>query len=155
MIDTTPSAISQFINSIKPYFSISSLVIGVMGFILGILTKFADGYIKEHFDKRKKKTEHKQNIAEEVLKICNEASSNSFRIPPRDMEHINKILTEVELIDKQMETIMNEFISSWNLFATNRSAGNMSPDDVRFAKGQLDRAEDRRKTLIKKASKMR
>lgn len=153
--EATLSTAIQIFNSIRPYFNIPSLVIGVMGFILGVLTKFADGYIKEHFDSRKRKAEYKRTIAEEVLKICNEASTNSFRIPPRDMEHINKILTEVELIDKQMETAMNEFISSWNFFASRRSVGNISPEDVKFAKEQLDRAEERRKTLIKKANKMR
>lgn len=145
----------EIFNSIRTYFNIPSLIIGVMGFILGVLTRYADGYIKEHFDSRKRKAEHQRMISEEVLKICNEASTNSFRIPPRDTEHINKILTEVELIDEQMETAMNEFISSWNSFSSRRSTGNMAPEDVKFTKEQLDRAEERRKILIKKASKMR
>lgn len=126
-----------------------------MGFILGVLTRYADGYIKEHFDSRKRKIEHQRTIAEEVLKICNEASTNSFRVQPRNIEHIYKILTEIKLLDIQMEKTMNEFVSSWNSFAMNRSAGNMSPNDVKFAKTQLDRAEERRKILINMASKMR
>lgn len=145
----------QLFKSLKYYFNIPSLIIGVIGFILGVGTKFADSYIKEFFDNRKRKAEHKRTIAEEVLKICNEASTNSFRIPPREMEHVNKILTEVELIDKQMETKMNEFVSSWNSFASRRNAGHISPEEVKFQKEQLDRAEERRKTLIQITNKMR
>lgn len=143
-----------FFDIVKPYFSIPSIIIGVAGFILGVATKFADGYIKEHFDNRKRKVEHKRKIAAEVLTICNEASTNSFRTPPRDIEHIHKILTEVEFIDKHMETAMNELVSSWSSFSTRRSAGHLQPEEVKFQKEQLDRAEERRKILIRMANKM-
>lgn len=155
MAEATTSAVIRFFDSVKPYLSISFMIIGVTGFILGVATKFADGYVKEHFDNRKRLAEHKRKIAEEVLIICNEASTSSFQTPPRNIEHIHKILTEVELIDRQMETAMNEFVSSWSSFATRRGAGHLQSEEVKFQKEQLDRAEDRRKMLIKMANKMR
>lgn len=129
------------------------------GFIFGVAATLfitaGTGFIKEFFDERARKRKHELEVARHVLGICNEASTGNFREPPREMEHINSTLTDLEGINEEMSVKMTEFVSSWRTFSRERSNGDLSPDNVKFAKGELDRAEKNRKILITWANKIR
>jgi len=154
-MEATPSAAIQFIYDFLHSLSLSSLIIGVLGYLLGIFTKFVDGYIKSYFVEKERRDKHKREVARQVLKLCNEASTNSFRKAPRDMEHINSVLTDLEGIDKDMSVEMEKFSTSWQLIPRERSRGDLSSDDARFLKSNIDRAERKRKILISWANKIR
>lgn len=126
-----------------------------IGAIFGVVSLFASGFLKEFFDERARIATHKRNVARHVLKICIEASTNNFRVVSREMEDIYSALTDLEGIDKKMNGEMEKFVSSWGTFARERSKKNLSPDDVKFAKSELDRVEEKRKILVTWANKIR
>lgn len=138
---------------------INTIIGQLPGFIFGVaatlLVAVGTGFIKEYFDERARKKKHKLEVARHVLRICNEASTNNFRKAPREMEDVNSTLTDLEGIDEEMSTKMAEMVSSWSTFSRERSKGDLSPDDVKFAKDQLDRAENNRMILIAWANKIR
>jgi len=140
------SGLDVIFNTLQPY---------LIGFIVGIATMFASGYTKEYFEERASKAKHKRDVARQVLIICNEASSGSFRKAAREMEHVNSVMTDLEGIDKEMEEAMVKMVSSWGTVAREKTKGNLSPYDVKFIKDQLDRAEENRKILIGWANKIR
>src|SRR4051794_33290680 len=87
----------------------------IVGAILGIFGTLGTGYGKEYFDERARQRKHKINVANEVHKLLHEASTGNFKRSPRDIEHINKVLTDLEGIDKEMGKNMNEFVNDWML----------------------------------------
>lgn len=115
------------------------------GSILTILTKFADGWIQGYFNEKERKAKHKRNVAREVHSICNEALTTRFQYKPRNMEHINHVVSDVEGVDKEMGMVINKFIVAWH------ECSNMSlpiPVSVRIA-------EKYRATLEEWANKIR
>ncbi len=131
------------------------VVTAVGGILLGVIGSFGSGFVKEFFDERARKAQHKREVARHVLQICNEASTCSYRHSPRDVEKINSTLTNLEGFDHKACVTMEKFSSSWQCFAREHSKGKMTPEDVRFAKEQLDDAEEARKILVPWANKIR
>lgn len=136
--------IRQYLDTLQPY---------IIGAIFGSIGTFLTGFAKEIFDERARKKKHKLDIARQVLKICNEASTNNFKQPPRSIEHVYSVLTDLEGINKKMSIEMEKFVSSWQIMT--------NPNDIPFSdKGkyfpdELNRAEEKRKTLIEWANKIR
>ncbi len=126
----------------------------VVGAILGVVGLFASGFLKEFFGERARKAKHKRNVARHVLKICIEASTNNFLLPPREMEDIYSAITDLEGIDKKMGAAMEKFISSW-YFIKEHQRSNSNHDDAKFLKENLDRVERERKVLVTWANKIR
>jgi len=87
------------------------------GFIAGIISALiiamATGFIKEFFDERTRKKKHRLEVARQIIKICNEAETNFYGQPPRDIEHINSVTIDTLGIDKKVGTQMKEFIDMW------------------------------------------
>ncbi len=122
----------------------------VIGAIGGMVTIFVTGFFKEFFDERARITQHKRNVARHVLKICIEASTNNFKIAPREMEDIYSVLTDLEGIDKKMSVEMEKFVSSWGLIIEHSKSHGAA-----FLKENLDRVEKKRKILVAWANKIR
>lgn len=121
----------------------------VGGIILTILTKFADGWIQEIYKERERKAKHKINIAREVHAVCNEALTYRYQHRPRDMEHINHVISDVEGVDKEMGKLFEKFISDWVEGAINGNGveGIENPSETR--------ADEKREILEEWANKFR
>ena len=100
------STLETVIQTIQPY------VIGAIG---GAGSLFLTGFVKELFEERARKAEHKRNVAIQVHKICNEASTGNFKRPARDDEHVNSVMTDLDGIDEEMGVVMNRLVASWRL----------------------------------------
>lgn len=141
-----------FRNQVAPLIAIAGALGGI---VATILWKVVDRVLNDGFEERKRALRHEIEMARKVFDICNEASTNNFKNLPQDMKHVNSILSNLEGIDENMCKNMEEFISSWGTFARERTRKGLLPDDVRFLKEQLDRAEERRKILINWANKIK
>ena len=82
----------------------------LVGLIGGIGTAYLGGFVKEFFDERARIAKYKRNIARHVLKICNEARTNNFRKPPREIEDVNSAQTDLDAINLEIGKVFNEFI---------------------------------------------
>lgn len=138
--------IRQFLSSAQPY------IIGAIG---GIISLFASGFLKEFFDERKRKAKHKRDVARQVLKICNEASTGNFKCAPRDIEHINSVLTDVEGVDKKMVLTMTSLISLWGRIIEHSEKSNQSNASEGHYVEMLRDVEEKRKVIITWANKIR
>ena len=137
-----PFLIDMLFTTLPPY---------IIGAAIGVLGTFVTGFAKEFFYERARRKKHKLEIARQVLKICNEASTGNYLYLPRDMEHVNSVLTDLEGINKSMSVEMEEFISSWRSI---RPVGDVFMAAI-FEQKQLDRADEKRKILIAWANKIR
>ena len=137
--------ITQILNKLFPY------IIGAIG---GIASLYASGYCKEYFDERARIAKHKREVARQVLQICNEASTSNFKLLPRDIEHVNSVLTNVEGINSNMEAIMNRFISLWQLIAQ-ISQSHLGKEETKDLREMLKEVEEKRKRLVDWANSIR
>jgi hypothetical protein len=142
--------IHQFIDTYALPVIISSVISGAVGFYFN----FARGFSKEFFDKRARKEKHKLNVAQHVFQICNEADTNSFRVLPKDIEHINSVKKNVKALDEKVGNTMTEFISSWYTFARGRKNESRA-EDIRFLDREHKQAETRMMKLLEWANKIR
>lgn len=138
--------VDKILTTLLPY---------IIGAFFGVVGSFITGFSKEFFDERLRKAKHKRDVARQVLKICNEASTGNFRSAPRDVEYVNSVLTDLEGVDKNKSVEMEEFISSWQIFARERLRTPLNSGDVKFAKEELGRADGKRKILVVWANKIR
>lgn len=130
---------NQFINDAFPY---------IAGAIIGVVGSFGSGFVREFFDERARKLKHRRNVARQVLKICNEASTGNFLARPRDQEHIESVLTDVGGIDRNITITMNSFIKLWE--RTSLEAQNTT----QYAETLRD-IKEKRQQLIHWANKIR
>lgn len=140
------TSIEQIFSKILPY------IIGAIG---GIVSLLASGFLKEYFDERTRIAKHKRNVTRQVLKICNEASTGNFRRSPRDIEHINSILTDLEGIDKKMEIIMNGFVNLWERIIEHSKKTGQEETGRKYYAEMLNDIEEKRKKLTFWANKIR
>lgn len=141
------SAIKQTTDAALPY------VIGAIG---GILTLFASGFFKSFFDESARQATHKREVARHILKICIEASTNSFISKPRDMEDIYSALTDLEGLDKQIMKHMENFVTSWQFISVkNNNTRLKNADDKKFFQEHYSGIEKERKILVKWANEIR
>lgn len=127
----------------------------VIGGAIGFYFDFARGYSKRYFDEKDRVKRHQLEVARHVLRICNEASTGSFRVAPQDIEDVNSTMTDLDGIDEKLGAKMTEMIASWGTFARERGNGGNTGDDAKFLKEQFDRAETNRVILIDWANKVR
>jgi hypothetical protein len=137
--------IDQIYNATFP------LITAVVGYVGGL---FLPGFSKEFFAERARKARHKLDVAIQVHKICNEASTGKFQHWPRDMEHINSVLTDLDGVDKKMGETMNSFVSLWRdcVRAQQTVLGVYAG---RHYKEILGEVEEKRITLVAWANKIR
>jgi hypothetical protein len=140
------SQITQVVGTLQPY------IIGILG---GVSSQIAGGYFKEHFAERERRLKHKINVANQVLKICNEASTGNFKHVPRDTEHVNSVLTDLEGIDQNMETVMNNFVNLWRKITEDSANSARSEDSKRDLIEMNHNMEKDRKILVAWANKIR
>jgi len=99
------SAISKFFLSVLNQFP---------GLIIGWVTAVLLGLNKIIFSEMKRVARHRLNVAIEVHKIVNEASSSGYKILPRGPEHVNITITDLDGVDSEMGVIFNSFVNLWN-----------------------------------------
>ncbi len=138
--------LNQIIDILLPY---------LIGAVLGVVGAFGTGYVKEFFDERARIAKHKRDVARLVLKICNEASTGNFKRPPRDIESINSVLTDVEGVDKEIELIMNNFVNLWGRIVEQSQKSNMDKDETRHLVKMLNDVEKDRKKLTSWSNQLR
>lgn len=139
----------------------NSFVVGagtlVVGFISGQLLP---GFAKEWFAERERRRKHKLNVAIEVHKICNEIKTGNYRTLPRDWEHVNSVLTDVEGVDEKMGVVMAEFLELCQDVFEDYLAerGDLPERGVSTAKEKFQnyqKVENKRKILVKWSNKLR
>lgn len=138
--------LNDFFSKLTPY---------IIGAILGIAGTFVTGFAKEFFDERARRFKHKLEVARHVLRVCNEASTGNFRKTPRDMEHVNSVLTNLDGIDAEMGVVMNSFVSLWGRLV--EQSGMAEQDEVgrRHYVEMLSEVEQKRKILVAWANRIR
>jgi len=129
------------------------------GFIIGVLSTltitFGSGFIKEFFDERTRTAKHKRNVAREVHKIINEASSGNYRKAPRDIEYANGVLTDLDGVDEKMGICMNSFVNLWNRIIGASKQTEQSERGEKYLINMLNEIEINRKELSTWANKLR
>jgi hypothetical protein len=129
----------------------------LIGATLGVLGTFVTGFVKEFFDERRRISKHKLEVARQVLRICNEASTCNFKSPPRDIEHINSVLTDIEGIDSAQEKILTSFVSRWQIININAQTGNNGLNKLKTEDfvTMINDNEESRKELVSWANTIR
>lgn len=140
-----PSA-DKIISTIMPY---------ILGGIAGFGSAFLPGFAKEFFDERARRFKHKLHVSRHVLGICNEASTGNFRKPPRDMEHVNGTLTNLDGIDTEIGAVMNSFVNLWGRLVEQSEELEQNKDKSKFYIEMLNEIEKKRKILVIWANKIR
>lgn len=125
---------------------------GVITFLLKVLEKFFD----EWRAVIKRKSEDLRDFGNSLLIICNEASSSSYVVLPRDREHINELITKAELLTPDIVKDLEIFHSNWTLYSYEdcRIQGNASAEDISFGIMLRDGADSARKKIIKRAHQL-
>lgn len=96
------------------------LLIFLGGVVATLIYELKTGFVKEIFEERTRKRTHKINVANKVLKICNEASVGNYCVPPRDVEHVFSIMTDLDGVDEDMGKSMNEIVSYWMILSATK-----------------------------------
>lgn len=143
MITFTTDQILSFITS--PF------IAAPIGYILG---QFLPGFSKEFFDERARRKRHKIEVAIQVHKICNEASTGNYKLTPRSQEHVNSILTDLAGISEEMENEMLTFINLWRLIRDFNTEAN-SVEGKKYYMELNMKIEPKRKKLTSWANKIR
>jgi hypothetical protein len=82
-------------------------------FLIKVLDVIWQNWIVEKFDRRKQLYTDKRLLADEVIKICTEASVGGFTIKPRSVERIYYIMTQVAILDPELAEAMEVMLSRW------------------------------------------
>lgn len=138
--------LNNIIDKLTPY---------IIGAILGIVGTFVTGFAKEFFDERARRFKHKLNVARHVLEICNEASTGNFRKTSRNTEHVNSVLTNLDGVDEKMGVVMNSFVSLWGRLVDYSEDTRQGESGIRHYAEMLNDVEQKRKTLVTWANKIR
>lgn len=96
---------------------------------------------------------------DKVIAICTEASSSGYKKQPRDIEHILRIITDLEPFNKGMVKLLERLSTNWQLLAKPPSAknylgGNDSSENQHISQ-LIKEADEARIELIKRAQEMR
>jgi hypothetical protein len=104
---------------------ITSAILLVVGGVLGFFGNFLGGFSNEFFDERARKKRHKIDVARAFQKIVAEASTNGFKVLPRDMEDVHSVLDDVKGVDAAVGENANIFVGNWQVIAhTHADSGN-------------------------------
>lgn len=108
------------------------LLIFAGGVVATLIAEVNTGFVKEIFEERARKRTHKINVANKVLKICNEASVGNYCIPPRDVEHVFSVMTDLGGIDVDMGRLMVEVVSYWIILSKTKHQIRIEVDEKRI-----------------------
>ena len=96
-----------------------------VGGAIGFFVNFLGGFSKEFFDERARKKRHKIDVARAFQKIVTEASTNGFKVLPREMEHVHSVLDDVKGVGAVVGEKANIFVGNWQVIAhTHVDGGN-------------------------------
>jgi hypothetical protein len=106
---------------------IPSAIPYVIGGVIGFFGNFLGGFSKEFFDERAHRKRHRIDVARAFQKIVTEASTNGFKVLPRDMEHVHSVLDDVKGVGAAVGEKANIFVGNWQVIAQiNMDGGNYS-----------------------------
>jgi hypothetical protein len=142
--------------------SIQLLVVSLLnqlpGILIGVVSTlvllFGTGFIKEFFDERARIKKHLLSVAQDLLQICNQASTYNYKLFPRDRENVNSVLTNVEGIDNELGKVFNNFVNIWYLIA-NLSQTRMGKNETQDYREMLKKIDSQRSVLTTWANKFR
>lgn len=137
--------------------SIISILSSIGGGLVVFFGKFGEGWINSYFEKIERKAKHKRNVAREVHKLCIEASTGNYRIPPRNREHVNSVLVDVESVDNRISLVMDSFISLWRELVDQLKKDRQydGQAEYEYVKELLNKVEAKRKILVAWENKLR
>ena len=116
----------------------------------GLAVFFFQQQIAEHFGNRQRKSTDKRSLADEVIKICTEASVCNYTAHPRDGEHIYYIMNQLAAIDTKATKYLEELHSSWIILSSmTRYANYFTREDNEFIILQQRRAKEKSDALLK------
>lgn len=119
----------------------------MFGVVATLLIAIGSGFIKEFFDERARRAKHKINVARKVHDICNEASTGNFRHAPRNGEHVNSILTDLDGVDEKMGVHMSSFVNLWGMIIEASNQVGQGESGGRHFVQMLQEVEEKRKVL--------
>jgi hypothetical protein len=90
---------------------LKGLGIGTVGG--GLAGFFFQQLIAEFFGNRRRKSIDKRSLADEVIKICTEASVNNYTTKSRKEEHVFYIMNQLAAVDTKATKYLEELVSSW------------------------------------------
>jgi hypothetical protein len=127
------------------------LVAGAVGFYFN----FAGGFSKEFFAERARKKRHKINVANEVHRLVNEASTGNFTVVPRDAEHTNAVMTDLDGVDEEMGKVITVFVARWYQIANMDTQGLQRIESTKHLMELRKEVEEKRVILIEWSTKVR
>ena len=129
------------------------------GYVSTIFTLIVTGHTNFYFTEKSRKHTHMVNVANNVAKLCNEASTGNFKTPARNREHVNSVLTDLDGVSKDMGIVLNRFVSLWghiiDLVSQSSDTGVNRVSRLRDLKETMDEIEEKRKILVEWANKIR
>lgn len=144
------------------YSLISEVIFGsaVGAGLVQLLPKFLEKFFVEWREKSIRKQKEKRHCLDNVIAICTEASSNSYKNQPRDKEHILRIITDLEMYDENMSKLLEKLFTNWQLITPSlrgKDFFNTSFDsnDIQNHYQLIKETDDLRRKLIKQAQKAR
>ena len=69
--------------------------------------------VKEKFERRKHRIKNKQELADQMVRICTEAQSSRYKNLSRDFEHIILIRNLLHILNPKLLTDYEDFIKDW------------------------------------------
>lgn len=82
-----------------------------------LLYKIIEKVVDEWLADKKQKKSNKRELADQVIKICSEASSSKYSTPPRDREHIKYVAYKLESIDQKLSDDLLWYLREWQTYS--------------------------------------
>lgn len=143
------------------YYLISEIILGsaVGAGVAQLLFKFLEKFFIEWRENSIRRQKEKRHCLDKVIDICTEASSSTYKKQPRDKEHILRIITDLETVDKEMAKLLERLFTNWQLLAQSPSTkeylGGNNSSENRHNFQLIQEADEARIELIKRAKKKR
>lgn len=131
----------------------SHLVSFIVG--TGVGSIFFKELISNWFKEQDRVKNHKLQVAKHVHGICIEASTNNYKIKPRDSEHVFSVLVNIEGFSKDREIMMTKFVNLWGRIADSYASKSNSNEEIRNRAGMLKEIQAYQKELISWSNKIR
>ncbi len=111
-----------------------------------LIYKIAEKIFDEWLADKKQKKSSQRELADQVIKICSEASSSKFSHPPRDTEQIKYVAYKLESIDGKLSDDLLWYLYKWQDFSQNKH----QPSEKILLYREIMKIQTRMKARIKR-----
>ena len=80
-----------------------------------LIYKLIEKFIDYKFESHRSELLTKQQLIDEVIKICSEARQAGFNLAPRSYEHVVYIANKLKLRNEELGKLMETFSMNWTM----------------------------------------